>query len=1385
MKKIIFSIIIALFFGQKAKCQVDTLAEAKKELINILSHLDKSKIPTGMLMDRTLHPITLANFDGDSDEVISSARMSYLHSKLNEMSVNGSALISYDSMLVLANDMDKQNINPIIIYNYRFNYIKDDAFTNHSLDTSNGYLEDVVGNNVSPYAESRIFTGTPRFCSSGSDTSVSFYLGKEFLLTNNLADSSNIQIDFGDGQGYRTMALGATFTINFPNQGVFNGDIKLYDAASGVTFHTRIILHIAGKLSSLPFSPQYADIKASIAFKNLYAEGLYVYTFGKGNTSGCFKKPLIFVDGIDFGTPDRPHGATDRPCINGKCGNLGYIDIATGWYNGMVNATQTAIVSQDPRWGEFQLGPTLLEKLHNEGYDVVFLDFKDGATYMQANAMVLVELINYINANKCSKDELVVLGASMGGQVTRYALSYMEKKNMKHCVRSSVYFDSPHKGSNIPISVQLFMQYFTKYNTDNLFADAVSTYKHKLTRPAAFQLLNNSPEGTTSSNGAAYGPHQLRLDFMNDLTNNLGSYPKYIRRVAVSNGSGVGTYNGIANESTLAELKIPYSTNWLATGWAGQDNIFKGIMVGLWRSALYIPAIVFNGGAIKSEMKATSGAGSGRYRIFMGDANRWKNKLEVDWNNSINPGYENAPGGLNDAVKSFNALAGIGGNIKLQISKANFASSCFIPTNSSLALLTNDLYASAKNETQNSDYPNRSKYAFDAYYAPSSQYEYTSQLHVQMTNSNINWLIMELRRTCNQLSTLPKKVNYMDANEVSYSQTCNTYNFGTHFRHILNDIEVNSDGILQVNKYDFVNYKIAGDDWNKRDEQNFKNTSFELYTSNCGSEVSINNGGTFTIGDNNNIPNNNKGIVRISEGSNLYLNSGSHLYIYSGSTLIIEKDATLFVENNTDIYIEEGATIEIKGRLYLSNNAIFKPNGAGLVIFNNANNTFGIAANSGSTIEFKSTTNETKLEISGAITIPSQLGMFKVDGAIVVANQSSVFNIFAPVYFENATFKPSTSNINNSWKGIVFNNQTDNQIHIDHSKFYNATTALDFSSDYALSSPSFYLDEFYNNTLAMSIHDAGFTLNNCIFQDNAKALNANWITMTSTLYGCKFKNNNIGIDYRGNINALLLLKNNNIIASNVYIVSPSSNPFLVTLKCNKFTSTDINIDFASVNLSSTTLHNTSDYGGFNIFKESPLGLNNVNNLNLKAGFNDFIATSGLYINASVTNANTASSSQCNNNYFDRINGGAYPLPNGITSNTYFGKLAISYKNSINQVTSNYKLFGTLASQQNGGCQAGGGGGFAPSIAQTENNNSATFTKLYPNPTTEQLNIEMAVSENASQIQVIDMQGKMVWNAQVAAGIALYTMPVKELPAGVYMLMLSHDSKVEKLRFAKH
>ena len=141
-------------------------------------------------------------------------------------------------------------------------------------------------------------------------------------------------------------------------------------------------------------------------------------------------------------------------------------------------------------------GGNLADTLRDEGFDLVALnapvyttdgkDIDGGADYIQRNAMVLIEMINQINAQKVGEEELVIIGPSMGGLIARYALAYMEENSMEHQTRLYISFDSPHLGANVPVSLQYLINYFAKAQDS---PEAQAAIDASLNSPASKEML--------------------------------------------------------------------------------------------------------------------------------------------------------------------------------------------------------------------------------------------------------------------------------------------------------------------------------------------------------------------------------------------------------------------------------------------------------------------------------------------------------------------------------------------------------------------------------------------------------------------------------------------------------------------------------------------------------------------------------------------------------------------------------------------------------------------------------------------------------------------------------------------------------------------------------
>lgn len=279
------------------------------------------------------------------------------------------------------------------------------------------------------------------------------------------------------------------------------------------------------KVESTPIANRgvMTPIVASIAYQGYDETQAY---FGEGeyeifidNVDGVLDKPIIILDGFDPGD--------DR-------------DIS-GLYNSL----------------EFD-GQNMADILRDESFDIVILnaplyntngkDIDGGADYIQRNAMVLVEMINFLNTQKVGNEELVVLGPSMGGLIARYGLAYMEQNSLDAETRLYISFDSPHRGANIPISLQYLVNYLGQELGD---PDAQAIIDNVLNSPAAKEMLYDHLSAHLLA-GSTYeqdptlllpmGAPNFRDAFQAEL--DAFGFPQQVRNVTMVNGSALGTTTG-------------------------------------------------------------------------------------------------------------------------------------------------------------------------------------------------------------------------------------------------------------------------------------------------------------------------------------------------------------------------------------------------------------------------------------------------------------------------------------------------------------------------------------------------------------------------------------------------------------------------------------------------------------------------------------------------------------------------------------------------------------------------------------------------------------------------------------------------------------------------
>ncbi len=301
-------------------------------------------------------------------------------------------------------------------------------------------------------------------------------------------------------------------------------------------FPTLIVAQIAFTSTITP------DLSAYGEASNYPGEGEYQIFLSADN---ILDKPIIVVDGFDPG---------DTRNIAGLYSSLDY--------------TGTAGIQN------------LADLVRAEGFDVVILNFPTyvraadgasvdgGADFMERNAMLLVELINTINTAKAtnSPEQNVIIGPSMGGIISRYALNYMENQTLDADTRLYISFDSPHHGANVPIGLQHQLNYLA-FNDTNAVAELQPLINGFLKSPAARQLLIDHFEphlqvGNTvdfDPTRTLPEPHPFRIQFESNINNFTASgFPENVRNVAIINGSGIGnSYFAIGNSGTMVTNGFP------------------------------------------------------------------------------------------------------------------------------------------------------------------------------------------------------------------------------------------------------------------------------------------------------------------------------------------------------------------------------------------------------------------------------------------------------------------------------------------------------------------------------------------------------------------------------------------------------------------------------------------------------------------------------------------------------------------------------------------------------------------------------------------------------------------------------------------------------------
>lgn len=485
---------------------------------NFYKNLDSTRITTGLLYNQVIPHSSIQSFTGISDTVITNSD-NWLE-LYHELYFSNLSIPEKPDVSELSDSLSKDTINlriPIGIINMKYNLIKNNAISDSLLILMDSVLWDGPNISESPYTTNRCFAASALInnCPSSDFT---FFISDDYLYENTGENILYYQIDFDNGDGPVILYNNDEYSINFTEAGnkiieinaiLENGD-TLKCKSSFMANETIQMYSIAGRpptgTTVLGNEITYKPERLGYLFGTHVCCGYFGVWYGcDSRVDKRIRKPVIFVEGFD---PNNTNSFTEK----------GLFETANQ-ENFVVN-------------------------LINNGCDVIILNFTNGGGPIQDNAMVLRKLINEVNRLKITNNELVVIGASMGGLVARYALSYMEQEIENHNTRLLITYDTPNQGSYGSLGAQHLLAAIDANWLSKAALDA-KTYKQIKDKvdyidcTAAKQMLVYHHDATA---GRGAFPNQLRTDFLDamaEFPNN--GYPQQCRNVAMSCGSGNGT----------------------------------------------------------------------------------------------------------------------------------------------------------------------------------------------------------------------------------------------------------------------------------------------------------------------------------------------------------------------------------------------------------------------------------------------------------------------------------------------------------------------------------------------------------------------------------------------------------------------------------------------------------------------------------------------------------------------------------------------------------------------------------------------------------------------------------------------------------------------------
>jgi hypothetical protein len=750
--KIIALLLLVIACGAftKSQAQIEIQAGNKtySEVFDSLNTgLIPSRIPYGNLYNRVYPWTSLDTWKNNDTTSINKLYQSWYDAEQSIIDVNNRPN-RYEPMRNAVQQLIYQVNLPIININYRFSCFDSMALIDGRLGMNNGML---VDNNLgSPYFTKQITMAGIGVDKVMANKAYALKQDTALLLNNtNILVTSIIVSNETTGENFPLVNNISPSPIYFTIVGinVLKFTTTYSDGTSKANYQKINVISNNSNVgtSSRPdgpsCKPENIIIESAIPFKgyietiatNSFADyHIYYHTVNPTGTDNCqiggvrkLLKPIIIMDGFDPQDENKYFNIYEE--------NLSYGDINNKIRLGdeLRDKGYDVIILNFPKLGSDIEGmpnkvPRLV-KVNGSSQLIDKLDRDGGTDYMERNAFILVKLIQEVNATlqaNSSAEKLVVIGPSMGGQISRYALAYMEKQNslgvpdMNHNTRLFLSFDSPNDGANIPIALQQNLYFFGFIGQNEA---AKKNYRERLNSIAARQLLIEQNDGLNSTANF----HQT---FFNNIRNgglpNSGGYPINLRKVTLLNGAGNSsqTYSpGVEVLNMHGIAKLPITGTVIA--FKAEDN--------------FMPA--FGQTAQTSNNRIV-------YEYKLGQIFNTSINLPIFLNGKYNtPNYNNK--GCMDALQgsTFKATKVVYEGFSKGLKEKEIAENlfnlqpfhCFIPSVSALAFKNNNF--NWNDNVVNRNLLCNNEIWYDNYFIPK-----TNEQHITLTTENVEWIAQEI-----------------------------------------------------------------------------------------------------------------------------------------------------------------------------------------------------------------------------------------------------------------------------------------------------------------------------------------------------------------------------------------------------------------------------------------------------------------------------------------------------------------------------------------------------------------------------------------------------------------------------------------------------------------